>query len=79
MGALLSGGGVPRRVVGLYLTEDVVPLIGAALFAKYDDVFARDDLFARSAPSAGERGAVFDAPRIGGTAASFFRTWELRS
>lgn len=59
--ALLSGGGAPRRVIRLCLERVLTPLIGAALFAEYEDVLGRHDLFKRSALEPEERDAVFDA------------------
>lgn len=59
--ALLSGGGTPRRVIRLCLEGALTPLIGAALFAEYEDVLGRRDLFERSTLEPEEREAVFDA------------------
>lgn len=59
--ALLSDGGASRRIVRLCLQRAVTPLIGAALFAEYEDVLARKDLFKRSALDAAEREVLFDA------------------
>ncbi|MGB3555228.1 MAG: PIN domain-containing protein [Jannaschia sp.] len=56
-----SAGTAPRRVLRLCLEGGAVPLMGAALYAEYEDVLARDELFARSPLSSVERGAVFDA------------------
>ena len=59
--ALLSKGGVPRQVLRLCLQDAVTPLMGAALFAEYEDVLGRAAIFERSPLSASEREAVFDA------------------
>ena len=62
--ALLVGndvGTAPRAVLRMCLAHKVVPLIGAALFAEYEDVLARSDLFERSLLTPSERDAVFDA------------------
>ncbi|TDL74163.1 putative toxin-antitoxin system toxin component, PIN family [Palleronia sediminis] len=59
--ALLSGGGASRRILRLCLERKVTPLIGAALFAEYEDVLGRSDLFARCALDAAERDVLFDA------------------
>ena len=62
--ALLVGGDAstaPRRVLRLCLEDRVVPLMGATLYAEYEDLLARDELFDRSPLSASEREAVFDA------------------
>ena len=59
--AMLSGGGPARRVLRLCLQRDVTPLIGAALFAEYEDVMARRALFERARLDAAEREVLFDA------------------
>lgn len=59
--ALMTDGGAARAVVRACLTGGHQPLIGAALFAEYEDVFARDALFARTGVDAGERRVVLDA------------------
>lgn len=59
--ALLSGGGAPRGLIRLCLEGALTPLIGAALFAEYEEVLGRTDLFERSSLDALEREAVFDA------------------
>lgn len=59
--ALLSGGGAPRQLLRICFEGALTPLIGAALFAEYEDVLGRDDVFKRSALNAAERDAVFDA------------------
>jgi putative PIN family toxin of toxin-antitoxin system len=59
--AMLSGGGPARRVVRVCLQRAVTPLIGAALFAEYEDLLARHALFERARLDAGEREVLFDA------------------
>lgn len=59
--ALLSGGGASRRILRLCFEREVTPLVGAALFAEYEDVLARAELFQRSALDAAEREVLFDA------------------
>ena len=59
--ALLSKGGVPRQVLRLCLQDAVTPLMGAALFAEYEDVLGRAAIFESSPLTAAEREAVFDA------------------
>ena len=62
--AFLVGGGAgtaPRRVLRLCLEGRAVPLMGTALHAEYEDVLGRDDLFARSPLSLGEREVLLDA------------------
>ena len=60
VGALLKQGGPSRRIVRACLAGDYQPLIGAALFAEFEDVLARGALWAGSLISAGERDEVFD-------------------
>ena len=62
--ALLVGdraGTAPRKVLRWCLEVRAVPLMGAALYAEYEDVLRRHELFARSPLSAGERETLFDA------------------
>ncbi len=59
--ALLSEGGASRRILRLCLEQQVTPLVGAALFAEYEDVLARNELFQRSVLDAAEREVLFDA------------------
>lgn len=59
--ALLPGGAAPRGVIRLCLEGRLTPLIGAALFAEYEDVLGRNALFERSTLTAPERDAVFDS------------------
>ena len=59
--ALLSGGGASRRILRLCLERAVTPLIGAALFAEYEDVLSRANLFNGSRLDATERETLFDA------------------
>ena len=59
--ALLRGqGGVSRQVLRRCLTRLYQPLVGAALLAEYEDVLAREALFAGSSMTAHERGEVLD-------------------
>ena len=59
--AMLGSTKAPRRVLRLCLEGQAVPLVGAALFAEYEDVLSREALFARSPLAASEREEVFDA------------------
>ena len=59
--ALVSGGGAPRQVLRLCLQGPAVPIVGAALFAEYEDVLGRAAIFDRSPLTVNEREAVFDA------------------
>ncbi len=59
--ALLRGqGGVSREVLRRCLTRRYQPWVGAALLAEYEDVLARDALFAGSSMVASERGEFLD-------------------
>jgi putative PIN family toxin of toxin-antitoxin system len=60
VGALRKQGGASRRIIRACLAGDYQPLIGAALFAEYEDVLAREGLWADSLLSAKQRDEVFD-------------------
>jgi len=51
----------PRRVLRLCLERTIVPLMGNALFAEYEDVMSRDAPFAGSPITAAERANLLDA------------------
>lgn len=59
--ALLGANGASREVFRRCLRGDYTPCISLALFAKYRDVLARDDLFANCALDADERSELFNA------------------
>lgn len=59
--ALRSDGGMSRRVVRACIAGDLQPVIGPALIAEYDDVFARAPLWQGCRVSAAERSVVLDA------------------
>ncbi len=60
-GALLGREGYNRQMLRTCFEERLRPIIGQALFLKYEDVLGRQDLF-RSAPlSARERRQLFEA------------------
>jgi predicted nucleic acid-binding protein len=59
VGACL-GGGTSNAVLAACLGGACLPLVGAALFAEYEDVLARQALFARSPLDADERGELLD-------------------
>ncbi|MGL4637030.1 MAG: putative toxin-antitoxin system toxin component, PIN family [Beijerinckiaceae bacterium] len=59
--ALMSPSTAPRQVLRLCLTKKLKPLIGSALFAEYNDVMARDVLFAKCPVQREERDALLDA------------------
>lgn len=60
VGALRKQGSGPRRVIRACLAGDYQPLIGAALFAEYEDVLAREGLWADSLLAGRQREEVFD-------------------
>jgi len=57
----IGGRGASREVVRACLRGCLQLLVGAALFVEYESVLARDELFVRSALTAREREALFDA------------------
>ncbi len=59
--ALLSGGGASREVLRRCIQGIYRPLVGAALFAEYESVMARETLFRGCALTALQREVVFDA------------------
>ena len=59
VGACL-GIGASSAVVAACLQAKWLPLMGTALFAEYEDVLARTELFKRSRLSAAERSELFD-------------------
>ena len=59
--ALCSGGGAARGVVRLALAGKIEPVIGAELYAEYEDVLSRTTLFKRSLLDQNERDTLFDA------------------
>jgi putative PIN family toxin of toxin-antitoxin system len=58
--ALLRGGGAARAVVRACLRGHYRPVLGPALFAEYEDVLGRSELFESSVLSAGERDNLFN-------------------
>ena len=59
--ALLGGGGASREVLRRCIQGVYQPLLGAALFAEYESVMAREALFRDCVLAARERETVFDA------------------
>ena len=59
VGACL-GTGAASRVVAACLTGKVQPIAGTALLTEYEDVLAREDLFAGCRLSSKERGELLD-------------------
>ena len=60
MVAVLLGVGAANAVVAACMERRLSPLMGAALFAEYEDVLGREKLFARARLSRVEREDVFD-------------------
>ncbi len=61
VGALKSSGGVNRKIISLCMDGLVVPLMGAALFAEYEDLTARRSLFVNCPLNEGQRNELLDA------------------
>jgi putative PIN family toxin of toxin-antitoxin system len=59
--ALMNADGAPRQVIRLCLEGSLLPLIGNTLFAEYEDVCARDNLFDDRLISREDRTALLDA------------------
>jgi putative PIN family toxin of toxin-antitoxin system len=60
VGALLRRGAASRRVLRACLAGNYHPLMGAALFAEYEDVLSREALWSGALVSTREREVVFD-------------------
>ena len=60
VGALIRHGGAARHVIRGCLGGNYAPLIGAALFSEYEDVFSRATVWRASLLTAREREQVFD-------------------
>lgn len=58
--ALLRQGGSARAVVRACLAGHYQAVVGPALMAEYEEVLGREELFAKSVLTAGERHEVFD-------------------
>ncbi len=74
--AVLSAAGTNRAVLRACLTGEANPLIGAALFAEYEDVLARGDLMKASRVSAAERQTLFEAYLSVSTWAKIYYLWR---
>ncbi|MDE1996990.1 MAG: putative toxin-antitoxin system toxin component, PIN family [Rhizobiaceae bacterium] len=59
--AIMNADGAPRHVIRLCLEGALIPLIGNALFAEYEDVCGRDGLFHDGISSKEDRNALLDA------------------
>jgi putative PIN family toxin of toxin-antitoxin system len=59
LAACLKAGGTGRAIIKNCLKGRYCPLIGTALFLEYEDVMARNDLFAQSPLTKAERLEVF--------------------
>lgn len=76
VGALLSADGANRQVIRACLNGRLTPLFGMALFAEYESVIARDNLFANSPLNRSERFELFDALLSVGEWASIYFIWR---
>ncbi|MEA3158104.1 MAG: hypothetical protein QOK44_5693 [Betaproteobacteria bacterium] len=56
----MLGGGAANTLIGHCLRGQVQPLMGAALYAEYESVLEREELFARSRLTRNEREELFD-------------------
>ena len=61
VGALMGEGGANRRIVRLCLQGRLEPLMGTALFAEYESLLARQELFRGCPLNRGEREDLLDA------------------
>lgn len=59
--ALLGPRGASREILRACLRGSLEPLMGAALFAEYESLVGRDEIFHGGALSAGEREVILDA------------------
>ena len=59
--AILSPGGAAREVLRRCLTGEAQPLISNALFLEYEDVLAREELFAAASITSEDRAVLLDA------------------
>jgi len=59
--AFLGPDGSSREVLRRSLKMQDRPIVGAALFAEYESVLAREELFSKCVLSARERNELFDA------------------
>ncbi|MCY4187998.1 MAG: PIN domain-containing protein, partial [Bryobacterales bacterium] len=59
--AILSPDGAARQVLRQCLAGRARPLVGNALFLEYEDVLARDELFAAASITSLDRAELLDA------------------
>lgn len=59
--ALLREGGSARQILRACLQDHYQPVLGPALFAEYEDVLGRTELFADAVLSSDDRAEVFNA------------------
>lgn len=59
--ALLRDGGSARQILRACLRDQYHPVLGPALFAEYENVLGRTELFADAVLSSDERTEVFNA------------------
>lgn len=56
----MLGGAASTRIIDASLTKRCIPLMGAALFAEYEDLANRDELFRACRLDKGEREELLD-------------------
>ncbi|MGO4440028.1 putative toxin-antitoxin system toxin component, PIN family [Rhizobium sp. RAF56] len=59
--AIMNADGAPRHIIRLCLAEALIPLMGNALFAEYEDVCGRSELFDDQLIPEAERFVLLDA------------------
>lgn len=76
VGAVMSPAGENRQVLRRCLDGRDVPLMSAALYAEYQSVLARADLFRRALLSKAERELLFDAFCAGAEWVTAYFLWR---
>jgi putative PIN family toxin of toxin-antitoxin system len=59
--AIMNADGAPRRIIRLSLEGALLPLMSNSLFAEYEDVCGRDNLFDENLISKDDRNTLLDA------------------
>ncbi len=59
--ALLSPQGVCRKILKMCLQDQIIPLMGEALYNEYEDVMSRKEIFVNCPISSEKRELLFDA------------------
>ncbi len=61
LGALIGQHGINRKLIRYCLQKKIIPLMGNALFAEYEDVLQREPLFLKCPLTPKERESLFEA------------------